>query len=72
MKTKWKLVALVDVVVLIVSFALMVWFNCSPAYGVAALTDLGGFVVCFAVFQAALILLIVLGIAALIARWKKK
>lgn len=72
MKKHWKIVAIIDGIALVLLFALMVWFNSSSAYGVAALTDLGGFVVCFVLFQIALVLMLILGIAALITTLKKR
>ena len=70
MKRWCKIGLIVDAVALVVLFALMLWFNGSTAHGVAALSDLGGFVVSLALFGAALLTLVILGIVAFVTRNK--
>ncbi len=70
MKRWCKIGLIVDAVVLAVLFALMLWLNGSTAHGVTALSNLGGFVVCLALFGVAAVALVALGIVAFVTRNK--
>ncbi len=68
MKRSLKIALLVDAVVLVVLIAITVWLNNREVYGLAALTNLGRFVVCYSLSGAALAVLIVLIVVAMLTR----
>ncbi len=66
MKRLRTILAVIDGVMLAVSFCFMVRLNAQSAHGAEALTDMGRFVVWYLVFQAALVTAIALAVWALI------
>ncbi len=66
MKKGWIMAFIADGILLAVLFAGMMLFNNRASVGMAALGDMGRFVVCFAAFQAALIALLIMIVIVLV------
>ncbi len=72
MKTWWKITAVIDGVLLLISLAFMAWLNNRPAHGLAALTGAGWFAVWYILFQTALVAALLLAVCALIVYMRKR
>ena len=72
MNNKLHLILKIDLFCAILLLITMVWIEFQPTYGLAALTGVGQFALCFLLFIVTIIILVVIGLIYLIQFLRKR
>ena len=72
MNKKLRFILKLDIFCAVILFLMMIWIEHKDAYGMAAMTSLGQFIVCLLLFVLTIIVLVVIAIVQLVKYMKKR
>jgi len=72
MNKKLRFIIKLDIFCAVILFLMMVRIEHKDVYGMAAMTSLGQFIVCFLLFLLTILILVVIGIVQLVKYMKKR